>query len=140
LSVPIKFECNANLPSVTTGTITAIIQTTATGGGEVTSDGGAAVTARGVCWNTTGSPVVTDPHTSDGTGTGSFTSSITGLTAGTTYFVRAYATNSAGTAYGSEVQFTTLAPPFICGTSTISDYDGNLYNTVPTCIKQNFEF
>jgi len=74
----------------------------------VTADGGATVTARGVCWATTANPNLTNSYTSDGTGTGVFTSSITGLTANTPYHVRAYATNIAGTAYGSDLQFTTL--------------------------------
>jgi uncharacterized protein (TIGR02145 family) len=126
----VTFTTSPSLPTVTTSNISAITQTTATGGGEVTSDGGAAVTARGVCWNTSGSPTIADTHTTDGSGTGTFTSSLTGLIANTQYFVRAYATNSAGTAYGNEIQFTTSAPAFNCGTSTISDFDGNNYNTV----------
>lgn len=97
------------LATVTTTTATAITSTTATSGGNVTSDGGATVTARGVCWATTANPVATGTHTTDGTGTGIFASSITGLTAGTTYHYRAYATNSVGTAYGSDLTFTTAA-------------------------------
>jgi hypothetical protein len=95
-------------PTETSTPVTAITETTATSGGNVTSDNGAAVTARGVCWSTSTSPVITGSHTSDGTGTGVFASSITGLTAGTLYYVRAYATNSAGTSYGNQVSFTTL--------------------------------
>ena len=98
---------NVTLPTVTTNQVTNITQTTATGGGNVTSGGNATVTARGVCWSTSHNPTTSNNHTTDGTGTGSFTSSITGLTANTTYYVRAYATNSAGTAYGSEISFTT---------------------------------
>ena len=98
------------LPSLTTTAIATITIATATGGGNISSDGGGTVTARGVCWGTTTGPVATGNHTSDGSGTGSFTSSITGLTSGTTYYVRAYAANSAGTAYGNEVSFTTLTP------------------------------
>jgi hypothetical protein len=98
---------NVTTPTVTTSQVTDITQTTATGGGNVTSDGGANVTARGVCWGTNHNPTVNSSHTTNGTGTGSFTSIITGLTANTTYYVRAYATNSAGTAYGAEVSFTT---------------------------------
>ena len=97
-----------DLPTVTTTAITDIDKTTATGGGEVTADGGATVTARGICWSTSQNPTVSGSHTTDGTGTGSFTSNMTGLAANTTYYVRAYATNSAGTAYGEEVSFTTL--------------------------------
>jgi hypothetical protein len=75
----------------------------ASSGGEVTFSGFATVTARGVCWNTTGNPSIADSKTTNGTGFGVFTSSITGLTANTTYYVRAYATNSQGTAYGEQV-------------------------------------
>jgi len=94
-------------PTVITMAISSITATTASSGGNVTSDGGASVTAKGVCWSTSTNPTTSDSHTSDGTGTGSFTSSITGLSAGTTYHVRAYATNSAGTGYGSDVTFKT---------------------------------
>ncbi|MDX9845793.1 MAG: FISUMP domain-containing protein [Tenuifilaceae bacterium] len=97
------------VPTVTTNSITDIAQTTATAGGNVTSDGGAEVTARGVCWSTSENPTVADSKTEDGSGTGEFNSSITGLTASTTYYVRAYATNSAGTAYGEQKVFTTTA-------------------------------
>ena len=95
-------------PTVTTTAVSNIDKTTATGGGNVTADGGATVTARGICWSTSHNPTVSGSHTTDGTGTGSFTSAMTGLTANTTYYVRAYATNSAGTTYGEEVSFTTL--------------------------------
>ncbi len=80
----------------------------ASSGGEITDDGGAAVTVRGVCWNTTGTPDINDSKTTDGTGSGTFTSDITGLTPNTLYYVRSYATNSVGTAYGAQIQFTTL--------------------------------
>ena len=109
----------ATAPTVTTATITDIDKTTATGGGNVTADGGATVTARGICWSTSQNPTISGSHTTDGTGTGSFTSAMTGLEPNTTYYVRAYATNSAGTAYGEEVSFTTL-PAGIPG-----DVDGN---------------
>lgn len=99
----------ASVPTVTTSSITAIVLTTATGGGNVVSDGGANVSVRGVCWSTTANPTFSSPHTSDGSGTGTYTSSITGLTLGTTYHVRAYAYNSSGYGYGSDVTFTTLA-------------------------------
>lgn len=101
----------ANQPVVTSNaTVSSITQTNASFGGNVTSDGGSPVTARGVCWNTSGGPTVSlSTKTTNGSGTGSFSSSITGLTAGTIYKVRAYATNANGTAYGEEVTFTTLA-------------------------------
>ena len=119
-----------SMPNVTTTAVTNITLTTAICGGIVNSDGGATVTTRGVCWSTTHNPTTSDSHTTDGSGTGNFTSSITGLTAGTAYYVRAYATNSVGTAYGNEVSFTTIAGSFTCGTSTLTDIDGNTYNTV----------
>lgn len=117
------------VPTVTTTSISSIASTTATSGGNVTADGGANVTARGVCWSTSHNPTTSNSKTTNGTGIGSFTSSLTGLTAGTTYYVRAYATNSAGTAYGNEVSFTTTIPDgSSCG--TCRDYDGNNYSTV----------
>jgi hypothetical protein len=91
-----------------TAAVIDITTTTATSGGTVGADGGASVTARGVCWSTTTNPTTLDSKTVDGTGTGIFTSAITGLTSGTTYYVRSYATNSIGTTYGPEVSFTTL--------------------------------
>jgi len=100
----------ATLPIITTTVITNIGGGSATSGGNVTSDGGAAVTAYGVCWSTTTGPTVAlTTKTVDGTGTGVFASSIAGLNPGTTYYVRAYATNIAGTSYGSEISFTTIA-------------------------------
>ena len=109
----------ATVATVTTTAISNIDKTTATGGGNVTADGGATIPTRGICWSTSQNPTVDGSHTTDGTGTGSFTSSMTGLAANTTYYVRAYATNSAGTAYGEQVSFTTL-PDGIPG-----DVDGN---------------
>lgn len=111
------------LSVLTTTEVTSITQTTALSGGNVTSDGGTSVTARGVCWSTKANPTIADSKTTDGAGIGSYTSSLTGLVAGTTYFVRAYATTSAGTGYGGAYQFTTTPP-------TVSDIDGNLYHTV----------
>jgi hypothetical protein len=99
----------AAYPTVTTTAISSITQTTAISGGNVTNDGGAAVTARGVCWSTTANPTTADNKTSNSTGSGAFTSSLSGLTAGTTYYVRAYATNSVGTVYGTQVTFSTVA-------------------------------
>jgi pectinesterase len=98
-----------SLPIISTTAVAGISTTSAVTGGNVTADGGGTVTARGVCWNTTGSPTTADAKTADGTGTGLFTSSLSGLAISTKYYVRAYATNSAGTAYGAEVSFTTLA-------------------------------
>ena len=94
------------VPVLTTSAVSNIIQFTATCGGNITSDGGSTVTARGVCWSTETTPTIADSKTTDGIGAGSFTSGITGLTLNTTYYVRAYATNSAGTGYGSAMSFT----------------------------------
>ncbi len=112
-------KLDPKLAVVTTTAITAIIPVSATSGGEVVMDGGATVTARGVCWSTSANPTVDDDKTSDGSGTGVFVSSLIGLTGGTTYFVRAYATNSAGTAYGNEVEFTTSPAPTVPELSTV---------------------
>lgn len=90
--------------TVTTAGLTITAPRSATGGGDVTNDGCSAVTAKGVCWNKTGSPTTADTCTNDGSGTGPFTSSIT-LTPGVLYYIRAYATNSSGTGYGNDVTF-----------------------------------
>lgn len=94
-------------PTLTTDTISSITETTAISGGNITSDGDSPVTARGVCWSTSQNPTIANNKTTDGTGTGAFTSNITGLTSNTTYYVRAYATNNVSTAYGEEISFTT---------------------------------
>jgi uncharacterized protein (TIGR02145 family) len=109
-------------PSVTTSIISSVTVSTASCGGNVTADGGTSVTAKGVCWSTNQTPTIADSKTSDGTGTGSFTSSLTGLNSNTTYYVRAYATNSAGTGYGSILSFST--------SQIVTDVDGNEYHTV----------
>jgi hypothetical protein len=97
------------VPVITTDGVTGISATTAVSGGEVTDAGGVALISKGVCWSTKSNPAISDSHTThDGT-TGKFTSNLTGLSSGTTYFVRAYAVNSVGTAYGNQVSFATLA-------------------------------
>jgi len=95
-------------PTVTTTAVTPVARTTATSGGNVTSDGGGAVTARGICWSTVPNPTTANTILAGGIGSGTFTSNMTGLTANTTYHLRAYATNIAGTSYGADIQFTTL--------------------------------
>jgi hypothetical protein len=95
------------IPAVTTTSISLITQISASSGGNVTSDGGANVTERGVCWSTLPNPTTANSKTPTGSGTGSFTGSITGLSANTAYYVRAYAVNSAGTAYGNQIRFIT---------------------------------
>jgi uncharacterized protein (TIGR02145 family) len=108
------------LPTVTTASVTSFSTTTAVSGGNVTDDGGGPITARGVCFATTVNPTTSNSIASGGTGTGTFTSNLTGLTPGTTYYIRAYATNSTGTSYGSQISFNTK----------LADVDGNTYNTV----------
>lgn len=94
-----------NPQGITTTAATSISGTTAVSGGNIISDGGATITARGVCWSTLPNPSISNTHTTDGTGVGSFISNITGLTTGATYYIRAYATNSFGTAYGDVLSF-----------------------------------
>jgi hypothetical protein len=110
-------------PTVTTTAVTSITTTTAASGGNVTADGGASVTARGVCWSTSANPTTANTKTTNGTGTGTFTSSLTGLTSNTLYHVRAYATNSVSTSYGADVQFTT-ATAVVSPTVTTTDISG----------------
>jgi hypothetical protein len=105
-------------PIVTTSAVSAITQTTASCGGNIKSDGGTNVTLRGVCWSKSTTPTIADPKTTDGSDTGSFTSAITGLSPQTTYYVRAYATNSSGTGYGSAVSFKTADSSFVPTTET----------------------
>ena len=131
---------SASLPTVNTNTISAITSTTASSSGAITSDGGATVTARGICWATTNAPLSTGNFTSDGTGTGTFISNLTGLTPGTFYFYRAYATNSVGTAYGVQATFTTL-PLFIGNVYVVGSLSNSTYdiatiwkNGVPTSL------
>jgi uncharacterized protein (TIGR02145 family) len=95
------------VPSLTTREILNITNTTATGGGSITNDGGSSITAKGICWGISPNPTTFDSKTIDGTGTTTFTSFITGLSANVTYYVRAYATNSTGTGYGNQQSFTT---------------------------------
>jgi len=97
------------LSTLTTTSASAIAVSTAATGGIITNDGNGTITARGVCYSTSPAPTLADDFTTDGSGTGAFVSNLTGLTGNTTYYVRAYATNSAGTAYGNEQSFTTLS-------------------------------
>ncbi len=94
------------MPQLSTAEVTGITKTAAVSGGNITSQGGTPVTERGVCWSTATGPTIGGDKTSNGTGTGGFTSNISGLSSGTTYFVRAYASNDGGTAYGNELSFT----------------------------------
>lgn len=103
------------LPIVTTQALSSISPTAANCGGSVLSQGDSAVTARGVCWSVNSSPDLLDNITTDGSGLGTFASSLTGLLPGTRYYVRAYASNAAGTAYGSIISFVTFSYPTVSG-------------------------
>lgn len=103
----VTFTTQTGIVSLTTTSVTSVTAFTALSGGYISNDGGATVTARGVCWNTSPGPTIANFNTVNGTGSGSFSSSLTGLSISTTYYARAYATNAAGTFYGNEVSFTT---------------------------------
>ena len=105
---------------VTTAEPTSILTTSAVSGGTVSSAGNAIVSDKGVCWSTSHNPTIADNHISAGPGSGAFTSNITGLTIGTLYYVRAYATNSAGTQYGTEYTFTTVPQGALMGQFSVS--------------------
>lgn len=98
-----------SLSALTTTGVSSITYTTATSGGNISSNGGSAVTARGICYSMVSKPIITNTKVVSGSGNGNFTASMTGLSPGTIYYVRAYATNIVGTAYGNEVNFKTLA-------------------------------
>ena len=98
------------LPVISTSAATNIEVTSLLTGGKITSDGGAEVTARGVCWSTSHNPTIElSTKTLNGSGAGDFSSEITGLQSGTTYYLRAFATNNVGTSYGNEIEAMTAA-------------------------------
>ena len=101
------FTTNQEMPTVVTGEVTNITAKTATFAGNVTADGGAYVTTKGFCWSTSENPTTSNYKTTNGTGLGAYISNITGLSPNTTYYVKAYATNAKGTAYGEQKTFTT---------------------------------
>ena len=117
---------NPTIPVLITAEVIEITHATAKCVGIITSNGGDSIIARGVCWDTIPTPLESGSKTIDDTGVRSYTSSITGLTANTTYYVRAYATNSAGIGYGAAISFTTAEIP----TDPVTDYDGNIYQTI----------
>lgn len=116
-----KEDQKGQVPVLTTSDVIGITSTTAICGGDITSDEGSSVTERGICWSTSQAPTISDNKSTVGTGTGSFISDLRGLSGNTTYYVSAYATNSAGTGYGSGRSFTTPR--------TVTDVDGNVYST-----------
>jgi uncharacterized protein (TIGR02145 family) len=121
----LNFKTSAVPPVLSTKAVLNIAGQSATSGGVITSDGGLAITARGVCWSSSQNPKITNSFSSDNSGTGSYTSNITGLTLNTTYYIRAYATNESGTYYGTQFYFVSAVP------GQVSDIDGNTYNTIP---------
>lgn len=121
-----------SLPTLTTDTITNRTSTSGTSGGNITNDGGAAVTSRGVCWSLNPSPTIADSITTNGTGTGTFVSNINGLITGSTYYIRAYATNSVGTAYGNEIVYIPIGMPVVSTEAVYYDYTAFPASTTAT--------
>lgn len=122
-------EEKATLSVVTTHYSPDITYTSATVGGKITVSGGTInIVERGVCYSTSPAPTIAGPKVSSGSGTGTFTVSLTGLDSATTYYIRAYATRNNGvTKYGNELSFSTLIPPVY---GTMTDIDGNVYTTI----------
>lgn len=117
----VTFTTLPNVPKLSTRDIDSVRQKGARSGGFIISDGGSPVFGRGVCWSTNQNPAIADGRTIDGGGTGIFTSSVDGLTPGTIYYVRAYATNNAGTAYGNQVAFSTMNIVPLITTTVVSE-------------------
>jgi uncharacterized protein (TIGR02145 family) len=115
----------STIPVLATAAVSNITSVTATSGGNITDIGAATISASGVCWSTLINPTITNSKTTDGTGIGGYISSITGLTPVSTYYLRAYATNSVGTAYGNEISFSTTS-----ASSSVTDIEGNVYNSI----------
>lgn len=131
-TVTASFSSSATAPTVTTSRVTNITQTTAASGGTITSNGGATINVSGIVWSTTANPTYagggpsTGPsgQTTDGWATGGpWTDSMSGLTANTTYHVRAYAQNSVGTSYGNDVAFTTSTATIVNGACDVGHYN-----------------
>ena len=118
----LTFKTLVDVPAVTTAPVVGITKVAAISGGEVTYDGGGTVSVRGLVWSTSANPTTADKKIDGGSGLGAFISTLSGLTSNTTYHIRAYATNSAGTAYGSDIQFKTLAD--VTKLWLVGDYNG----------------
>ena len=118
---PIEITTQEGVASVLTDSATAIGSTSAICGGQVVSDAGYAVSARGLCWSTSPNPTISNAHTLEGAGLGSFTSNLDNLEPHTTYFVRAYAQNVAGVSYGNQISFTTLSGLPVVTTTVATD-------------------
>ncbi len=124
------FTTKPEMPTVVTGEVTDITDKTATFTGNVTADGGAPIIARGICWSTSQNPTTSNSKTTRGTGLGTYSSNITGLSPNTTYYVKAYASNSQGTAYGEQRTFKTQQEQDPVFGSFTDSRDGNQYKTV----------
>jgi uncharacterized protein (TIGR02145 family) len=134
--ITVTISTAITLATLTTTALSGITTTAAATGGTITSDGGAAITARGIVWSNLPNPTIDLPtKTTNGTGTGTFTSAISGLNPNWDYHVRAYATNSAGTAYGNEITFTTLQNSTAINVPgpNVTDIDGYVYQSVTNC-------
>lgn len=108
---PISFTTSdITIPAIATKPAASITPTSAISGGDLLSNGGATITSRGICYNTSGNPTTASNVISSGSGLGSFNSDLIGLTPSTTYYLRAFATNSQGTAYGNQISFKTISP------------------------------
>jgi hypothetical protein len=129
------FTTSIIAPVLTTTPVTNITSTTATSGGEITFNGGSPVTARGICWSLNPNPTIANSKTESGTGNGAFISELSNLLAGQQYFVRAYATNAAGTAYGNQQQFTTNS----IQTTLYATKDAGIFNNAAgTAVQANY--
>jgi len=117
------------IPVLTTDTVTVITQTSAIVNSKMETDGDAQIISMGVCWSATPTPTINDNKSADSIRTGSYTSSLKDLAEDTKYFVRAYATNFAGTTYGNTKTFKTLKPFPVNGT-IVKDIDNNIYHTI----------
>jgi len=133
LTISLFYGCQkeeqASMPIISTTAVTNITVVSMTSGGNITSDGGATVTSRGLYWGTTVNPTSSDSTTNDGDGVGQFISNITSLTSYKVYHIRAFAINSVGTAYGADILFST-GGKIIDYESNVSDYEGNEYRVV----------
>lgn len=122
------------LPTLSTISISNITSTNANSGGTISSAGGGTISERGVVWSTSQNPTISlTTKTSNGSGVGNFVSNISGLLAGTNYYVRAYATNVAGTSYGNQLTFTTNSTAINVPGPIVTDIDGNIYQSITNC-------
>ncbi len=124
-SITYKIPNRSSLPTISSQTVTVLSSSSAYGGGSISADGGSVVTQRGVCWNTSPNPTIANNFTVDGSGLGVYNSTMQPLSPATTYYMRAYATNSNGTSYGNQISFVTNNP--------------NTNGSLPTVLSENIE-